>query len=228
MNYRAYRRCEHSWYFVSGHDSLYLAKLDLLEHHSDAALCVRNIRGELVWKQSACEPNKKEEHILKTNQCERIPFPVEEVRVSEDNIEEVAAWCNGSIEFDEARGEDFIQVEVTRPSHEGQTRAYVGDHVLKSGTVGVKQPGFKVYLHDSFVRCFRRVHPTITKVASERRAINAERKQQSTALRDQAIKMNQEGYTNVLIARELGIAESSVRSLLQGPDQTMRHDADLS
>lgn len=213
MNYRAYRRSGHSWYFVSGHDSLLQAKLDLLERSTDTALCIRNIRGELVWKQPACEPNTRETNMtLNTNKCERIPFPVEEIRVSEDNIEEVAEWCGGKILTDD-QNEPYIEVEVSRPFHEGQKRAYVGDHILKSESSTAKNPGFKVYLHDAFMRCFRRVQPT-----TDRRLSRAQEAVEiGSQISGLVYELKEKGYSNVDIASRVGIHESSVRNMLKGP-----------
>lgn len=92
--------------------------------------------------------------MLKTHKFARKPFYVDAVRVSEANIEEVAKWCEGSIETNsEGR---FISVQVHRPMNERQTQAFVGDWVLYAGT------GFKVYTPKAFDKSFEKVK-TLTK-----------------------------------------------------------------
>lgn len=87
---------------------------------------------------------------LKTHKFARKPFYVDAVRVSENNIEEVAEWCKGKVETNED-GQKFIRVEVNRPLNERQTQAFIGDWVLFAGT------GFKVYMPKAFDRSFEKV-----------------------------------------------------------------------
>lgn len=76
----------------------------------------------------------------------RKPFEIQAVRVTEENMVAVAKWCGG--EINQANGKHFIKVDVTRPLNEKQTKAFVGDWVLK-----VKE-SFKVYTHKAFSHCF--------------------------------------------------------------------------
>lgn len=68
-------------------------------------------------------------------------FTVEAVQVTEENIEEVAEWCGGTIKVDRRGGGDrkYVWVPVHQPTNERQKMAYVTCWVLKSKT------GFKVY-----------------------------------------------------------------------------------
>lgn len=91
---------------------------------------------------------------MKTHKFARKPIYVDAVRVSDKNFEEVAAWCEGTIENGE--GGRFIQVKVHRPAHDRQTQAFPGDWVLSSGN------GFKVYTSKAFDRSFDKVK-TLTK-----------------------------------------------------------------
>lgn len=89
---------------------------------------------------------------MKTSIYSRIPFDVEQVQVTAENIDEVAEWCGGKVRVAKAtdkRAEArFIHVEVTRPMNDRQRKAFPGDHVLKSGG------GFKVYTPKAFEECF--------------------------------------------------------------------------
>lgn len=75
----------------------------------------------------------------------RKPFEVEAVEVTEDNLEEVAQWCQGSLREDSRK---YIKVRVARALNERQTKAYPGDWVLYAGT------GFKVYTPKAFAKTF--------------------------------------------------------------------------
>lgn len=109
--------------------------------------------------------------MMKTSKFARKPFYVDAVRVSEDNIEEVAAWCQGEVlEDEEGR---HIKVRVHRPLTDRQTKAYLGDWVLFAGT------GFKVYVPKAFDKSFEKVK-TLTKAQADEAGIKVphEKKQQ--------------------------------------------------
>lgn len=82
----------------------------------------------------------------------RKPFAVEGLQVTEENIHQVAEWCNGSVRTGQGRfGRDkelFVRVWVLRPQTDRQTMAFVGDWVLYAGT------GFKVYTNEAFEKNF--------------------------------------------------------------------------
>lgn len=75
-----------------------------------------------------------------------IPFVVEAVQVSLDNMEDVAKWCGGEIVLEKRGGRliQYIKVDVKHPLTERQTRAFLEDWVLKSET------GFKTYSKRAF------------------------------------------------------------------------------
>lgn len=100
--------------------------------------------------------------MLKTHKFARKPFYVDAVRVSDANMEEVAAWCEGEI-FNED-GADFILVKVHRPLNERQTQAFIGDWVLFAGS------GFKVYTPKAFDKSFEKVK-TLTKAQADEAGI---------------------------------------------------------
>lgn len=99
---------------------------------------------------------------VQTKKFLRKPFEVEAVQVTEENFEDVAAWCGGSIVTvqdtqtqnsipgvgDPNAPRRFISVEVARPLSRRQTEAYVGDWVLYASK------GFKVYANRAFSKNF--------------------------------------------------------------------------
>jgi hypothetical protein len=89
---------------------------------------------------------------LDVKQYERKPFHVLAVQVTTENISDVALWCDGKVLQDVKEGDatpiPFIKVDVRRPLHERQTRAYVGDWVLRAGQ------GFRVYNDGAFLKSF--------------------------------------------------------------------------
>lgn len=78
----------------------------------------------------------------------RKPLFVDVVEVTAENMTELATWCNGRIKTDNSeeptKGQQYIKVRVKRPLNDRQTRAYIGDKVLKIGS------SFKVYTPKAF------------------------------------------------------------------------------
>jgi hypothetical protein len=87
---------------------------------------------------------------MKTAKFARKPFDVEAVQVTSENMDEVAKWCQGSVEIDgdSETKEHYIKVRVLRVLNERQTKAFVGDWVLYAGT------GYKVYTNKAFKNSF--------------------------------------------------------------------------
>lgn len=100
---------------------------------------------------------------MDTEEYLRKPLKVAAVRVTADNIHDVANWCSGKIT--ENAGDDIhIEVEVARTLSDRQKKAYVGDWVLLAGT------GYKVYTNRAFHNSFDKVEakakaPTTTAVS---------------------------------------------------------------
>lgn len=86
--------------------------------------------------------------MLETKSYLRKPFEVTAVRVTGDNIYEVAKWCNGDVHTQSEDGAKYIRVRVTNAINEKQTMAFVGDWVLYAYT------GYKVYTDKAFAKSF--------------------------------------------------------------------------
>lgn len=93
--------------------------------------------------------------MIETMKYVRVPFHVDAVQVTAENMAEVAKWCGGQIAtvtddgVVSVSGSKFINVRhVKRPLTPRQKRAFVGDWVLYAGS------GFKVYTDTAFQKCF--------------------------------------------------------------------------
>lgn len=84
---------------------------------------------------------------LKIQKFQRKPFPVEGVRVTTSNMEDVAKWAAGEIKTS-AKGVKHIYIATHRPMTERQTMAFVGDWILYADR------GFKIYTQNAFSRNF--------------------------------------------------------------------------
>lgn len=101
---------------------------------------------------------KKDPIMVNTVKYVRKPFEVQAVQVTEENFEDIAAWCGGTIVTTRAPKEidglgateekRYIKVNVSRPLNERQTQAYVGDWLLEA------EKGLKVYADGPFTRNF--------------------------------------------------------------------------
>jgi hypothetical protein len=82
---------------------------------------------------------------------ERLPFTVEAIRLTPENLTAVAEWCGGQVRTSGKRGiQKYIKVDVKRALNDRQTMAYVGDWVLRAGS------GFKVYTPKAFDASFKK------------------------------------------------------------------------
>jgi len=77
---------------------------------------------------------------------------VEAIQVTDENIEEVARWCMGTLvdhpETENASAIKYVKVRVHHPMNERQTKAFVGDWVLYA------KNGYKVYTQKAFEAAF--------------------------------------------------------------------------
>lgn len=87
---------------------------------------------------------------MQTTTYKRKPLQVEAVQVTDENLYEVAQWCGGDVHTNPS-GKKHIQVAVLHPLHQKQTRASIGDWVLKS------EQGYKIYADTAFQKGFEKV-----------------------------------------------------------------------
>jgi hypothetical protein len=80
-----------------------------------------------------------------------VPLFVDGVQVTAENMAEVAEWCEGKIDNTIIKGKNqpFIKVDVLRPISLRQTRAFVGDWVLK-----IANGKLRVYTQKALVKDF--------------------------------------------------------------------------
>ena len=100
---------------------------------------------------------------IATQKYLRKPFTVDAVRVTAENIEQVAKWCNGEIK-EGKRGpntEKYVSVPVAKPLNERQTMAFKGDWVLFSAG------SFKVYTNRAFEQSFEPYMHTVEVAGQE-------------------------------------------------------------
>lgn len=97
---------------------------------------------------------------METKKFTRKPFHVEAVRVTAEDMKEIADWCGGKVvdrpnPRDKSQDQYYIKVDVERPQTEKQTMAFVGNWILKMGR------GFKVYTDAGLRKTFEEVDPLI-------------------------------------------------------------------
>jgi hypothetical protein len=91
---------------------------------------------------------------IQTESFFRKTLGVEAIRVTNQNMREIAEWCNGILGTVEAnekwgRGGTCVRVPVRRPASDRQTMAFSGDWVLLMKDVH-KENSFKVYTDKAF------------------------------------------------------------------------------
>lgn len=84
---------------------------------------------------------------FQTKRARRRDIFVRYVPVTEENMEELAEWCEGRIKRT-TNGSRYIYVNVLYPKEPKQKKAFVGDLLLHSPT------GFKVYTERGFNKAF--------------------------------------------------------------------------
>ena len=84
---------------------------------------------------------------LVTESFAHTPLFVDAVQVTDENMAELAVWCDGTQATNEL-GLFYVKVNVIRPLRTRQTMAFAGDWVLRTNT------GFKVYTNNAFKKSF--------------------------------------------------------------------------
>lgn len=89
---------------------------------------------------------------METQRYMRKPVLVEAVRVTDENIVEVAKWLGAVIEFEPGeRQRAYIVLNVKHPMYPRQKQAFVGDWVLKNDN------GVKGFSDKAFLKSFDRI-----------------------------------------------------------------------
>jgi hypothetical protein len=90
-----------------------------------------------------------------TKRYVRKPLYVDAVRVTQDNFDEIANWCQGDVRTNGSEPEEgdfpgarYIHVRVHNPRSPRQTKAFVGDWILYTNR------GYKVYTQKAFQGSF--------------------------------------------------------------------------
>lgn len=125
---------------------------------------------------------------------QRNPFNVVAVRVTAENIEEVAKWCRGQLRRSVGPGgrntQRYIKVNVKRPLNERQTMAYVGDWVVTATDQSIQ--GFKVYTPKAFQQSYKQLseHMLDTLERIEDRNQEEERAEQEETLFPEEVRLS--------------------------------------
>lgn len=90
---------------------------------------------------------------IATEKYIRKPLIVKAVRVTEQNFDEMVAYCHGEVQTDERSDKRFIRVDVNNPKNPRQTKAFVGDWLLWS------EKGVKIYTNKAFLASFDQLDP---------------------------------------------------------------------
>lgn len=85
--------------------------------------------------------------MIESTRYVRKPFYIDAVQVTTENLEDIAKWVESEVRHD-VDGTKYVKVRVHRPLNDRQTKAYVGDWVLKAGG------GFKVFTPKAFASNF--------------------------------------------------------------------------
>lgn len=134
-------------------DSEYALQFDTLE---DAILKYAELDENTAWPSEyglttkINQTSPQEKSVMQTTKYRRKEFNVDVVDITEENLEEAARWCKGTIRSDET-SKRYILVPVQNAINERQTKAYAGDHILFA------RNGYKVYTHKAFIASFEPV-----------------------------------------------------------------------
>lgn len=88
---------------------------------------------------------------IETTKYVRKPLYVDAVQVTDENFDEMVTWCNGKVEIEESNSKKFIRIWVHNPMGPRQTKAFVGDWILRH------TKGFKIYTPKAFEASFDEV-----------------------------------------------------------------------
>lgn len=85
---------------------------------------------------------------LNIQKFERVPFDVDAVLITDENMREAAEWCSGQVRLEGPTNLHYIKVNVNKPLSPRQTKAFAGDRIVFANN------GFKVYTPEAFNKTF--------------------------------------------------------------------------
>lgn len=91
---------------------------------------------------------------LKIESWRKIPTTVEAVKVTFDNLDEVARWCRGEVLISD--NTPYVRVPIPKNSTENQGRAYSGKWVIK-----LDKNKWRVFTDVAFRRGFEQVREPV-------------------------------------------------------------------
>lgn len=97
--------------------------------------------------------------MIETSKYTRKPFEVEAIQVTAENMDEVAQWCGGTVTTE--GDTKFIKVEIDRVLNERQTKAFIGDWVLK------QNDSYKIYTSKAFRKSFELIKGAVGQALAE-------------------------------------------------------------
>lgn len=95
----------------------------------------------------------QERESMDIKQGRRKSFDIEFIEVTSDNLDEVAAWCNGTANGTDEDRSTFIKLHDKNAINTRQTKAFVGDIVVHSKELG----SFKSFGKKAFNKAFEEV-----------------------------------------------------------------------
>lgn len=110
---------------------------------------------------------------------ERRTFRVQAIRVTQENMRELAEWCGGDLARTlDVNERDYISVPVGHVNgRERLARAYVGNWITRL----TEANNFRVYKDKSFVEAFRAIMNDTEKYAKTLELVKAAMREENTA-----------------------------------------------
>jgi hypothetical protein len=120
--------------------------------------------GAVLLSMDRDLPSKRkmnEDMGVTTEKYVRKPLYVDAVRVTAQNFDDIAAWCEGEVLTEEIPGrgmtKKYIKVAVENAKYDWQKKAFIGDWLLCTERDG--KPSYKVYKSKAFQAAFDFVGP---------------------------------------------------------------------
>lgn len=113
-----------------------------------------------TYNEQDYHPTKKEGSELMSNYYVRKPLVVEAYRLTEENLYDVAKWCDGEVHTNAVDGR-YVLVDVLHPTTQAQKIAKPGSWILRSSQ------GFKIFTDRAFTRGFEPTGDLVDQLTDE-------------------------------------------------------------